>query len=53
MTPLSLARLVLVPDLRSAREPDTAPVRRYRLARMPAQTEDGAGRFGYLKKTYD
>jgi hypothetical protein len=54
MTPLPLARLVLVPDLRSAREPPgTAPVRRYRLARMPAQAEDGPGRFGYLKKTYD
>lgn len=53
MTPLSLARLVLVPDLRSAREPATVPVRRYRLVRMPAEEQDGAGRFDYLKKTHD
>jgi hypothetical protein len=53
MTLPSLARLVLVPDLRSARAPESAPVRRYRLARVPASAGAGAGRFDHLKKTYD
>lgn len=53
MTIPSLARLVVVPDLRSPRPPAAAPVRRYRLARVPAQEGAVPGQFDYLKRTYD
>jgi hypothetical protein len=53
MTVASLHRLVLVPDLRASvpARPAGSP-RRYRLARVEPRTT-GAGRFEYLKKTYD
>jgi len=53
MTLPLLSRFVLVPDLRTAAEPPVAPVRRYRLSRVPAQAQCDRERYAYLKKSYD
>ena len=44
-------RLILV-SAPPAERRDT-PIRRYRLARLPAVPPAGAGRFAHLKRTYD
>jgi hypothetical protein len=54
--PLTPSKVLLVEDRRAARlHGETAPVRRYRLARLrfaPPPAE-GESRFEYLKRTYD
>lgn len=55
-SPLAPSKVLLVEDRRASRSQHvTAPVRRYRIARLrfePAPTE-GVSRFEYLKRTYD
>jgi len=53
MTLSLLSRFVLVPDLRTAAEPPVAPVRRYRLSRVPVEAACDRERYAYLKKSYD
>ena len=52
MTPIALARFVLVPYARTAVEP-VAPVRRFRLARVNPPGRAGHDRFDHLKRSYD
>jgi hypothetical protein len=50
------AKVLLVADRREpATEPGTAPVRRYRLARLrfEGRGQDAASRFEHLKRVYD
>ena len=54
--PLTPSKVLLVADRRAARsQAATAPVRRYRLARLRFEPPpvDGDSRFEYLKRSYD
>ena len=54
--PIRSSRLVLVADPRPASPlPETAPVRRYRLARLrlEARSPDESERFTHLKRVFD
>lgn len=53
MTLPLLSRFVLVPDPRTALESPPAPVKRYRLSRLPPEAPCDRKRFAYLKKSHD
>lgn len=55
-SPNSSSRVLLVPDRRNApSEPDSVPVRRYRLARLQLNSHpiDPTPRFEHLKRVYE
>ena len=54
--PVTASKVLLVADRRTAPQSrDTAPVRRYRIARLrfDPPSAGGASRFEHLKRTYD
>jgi hypothetical protein len=54
--PVTSSKVILVAERRGdAAEPGTAPVRRYRLARLrfDSRPTDPESRFGHLKRVYD
>ncbi len=54
--PVTSSKVLLIEDRREQpAEPSTAPVRRYRLARLrlDGRSPDAASRFDHLKRVYD
>lgn len=54
--PVTSSKVVLIQERREeAAEPSTAPIRRYRLARLQlhGRSHDSASRFEHLKRVYD